>query len=91
MSTRPTPSLDVLLVAHHQRADAAGLALAAAEWLTSRGHVTFMTPVDADALGLDRLRSDTEPSSADLLVTLGGDGTRERALPRTLWVALRLR
>ena len=70
----------MLLVAHHQRDDAAKLALAAADWLTERGHSAFMTRADADALSLEQLRSDAEPSSADLVVSLGGDGTMLRAV-----------
>jgi NAD+ kinase len=72
--------LRVLLVAHHQRAEAAGLALAAADWLHQRGHVAFMAAEDADALSLEPLRSDTAPSAADLVVSLGGDGTMLRAV-----------
>ena len=75
-----TETLHVLLVAHHQRAEAAGLALAAADWLHQRGHVAFMAAEDADALSLTQLRSDTLPSAADLVVSLGGDGTMLRAV-----------
>lgn len=73
-------ALRVLLVAHHQRAEAAGLALAAADWLHQRGHQAFMAAEDADALSLEQLRSDMAPSSADLVVSLGGDGTMLRAV-----------
>jgi NAD+ kinase len=73
-------SMRVLLVAHHQRADAAGLATVAAEWLRDRGHEAFMTSDDADALSLQQLQGRTPPSSADLVVSLGGDGTMLRAV-----------
>ncbi|MCU1359363.1 MAG: ppnK [Ilumatobacteraceae bacterium] len=70
----------VLLVAHHQRDDAAGLALAAAEWLQQHGHVAFMAAEDADALGLMQLYNEMPPTSADLVVSLGGDGTMLRSV-----------
>jgi NAD+ kinase len=70
----------VLLVAHHDRLEAAALARAAAAWLSERGHRTFMSADDADALELDELRSDQMPSSADLAISLGGDGTMLRAV-----------
>ena len=71
---------DVLLVAHHDRLEAAALARAAAQWLQPRGHRVFMSPDDADALELDELRSDQAPSSAALALSLGGDGTMLRAV-----------
>lgn len=70
----------VLLVAHHQRAEAAALALSAAAWLAERGHVAFVAPDDAAALSLDGLAGEWSPSSADLVVSLGGDGTMLRAV-----------
>jgi NAD+ kinase len=70
----------VLLVAHHQRAEAAGLAVGAAAWLAEHGHVAFMAPDDAAALSLDALASEWAPASADLVVSLGGDGTMLRAV-----------
>jgi NAD+ kinase len=65
----------VVLVAHQERAEAAALAVEAAEWLGARGHKAWLVPEDAEALGLYSLSSDTEPSSADLALSLGGDGT----------------
>ena len=70
----------VLLVAHHQRAEAAALAQATADWLTERDHHVWMAAADADALGLQALRGDEPPASADLLISLGGDGTMLRAV-----------
>jgi NAD+ kinase len=80
MNQQGAAPIHALLVAHHQRADATTLALAAADWLHARGHVAFMAPEDADALSLDQLRSELSPSSADLVVSLGGDGTMLRAV-----------
>jgi NAD+ kinase len=56
------------------------LATAAAEWFRERRHVAFMAPEDADALGLTHLRSEMPPTSAALVVSLGGDGTMLRAV-----------
>ena len=30
-------------------------------------------------------------SAKKVIATIGGDGTRERALPRTIWIGLRIR
>jgi NAD+ kinase len=70
----------VLLVAHHQRAEAAALAQATAAWLSERGHHVWMADGDADALGLAGLAAPDDPRSAELLVSLGGDGTMLRAV-----------
>lgn len=83
LSSRPSSEAApkrVLLVAHHQRDDAAGLALSAADWLQQHGHTAFMAPADAAALALEQLCSEDAPSSADLVVSLGGDGTMLRAV-----------
>jgi NAD+ kinase len=69
----------VVLVAHHERAEVAGLALEVCGWLAARGHKAWLVPEDADALGLPDLGSDADPASADLAVSLGGDGTVLRA------------
>lgn len=65
----------VLLVAHHERAEAAGLARSTAEWLLARGHQPFLTPDDAAALDLPDLDLGLAPTTADLAISLGGDGT----------------
>jgi NAD+ kinase len=70
----------VLLVAHHERVEAGALARSAADWLRARGHDAWMTRDDAAALSLDDLAADLDPSSADVLVSLGGDGTMLRAV-----------
>jgi NAD+ kinase len=69
----------VVLVAHHERAEVAGLAREVCAWLVVRGHKAWLVPEDAEALGLAGLGSDSDPASADLAVTLGGDGTVLRA------------
>lgn len=70
----------VLLVAHQERAEAAALVREAAAWLTAHGHDAWMMPEDAAAIDLPNLVGEQPPSSADLLVSLGGDGTMLRAV-----------
>jgi NAD+ kinase len=70
----------VFLVAHLQRAEAAALARSTAAWLQERGHVVWMTTEDADAIDFGELGSSDVPSSADLVVSLGGDGTMLRSV-----------
>lgn len=70
----------VLLVAHHQRTEAAALARAAASWLRERGAEPWMTPDDAAALDLQDLAADGDPRRAQLTLSLGGDGTMLRAV-----------
>ena len=71
---------DVLLVAHHDRIEAAALARLAATWLTDHGHSAWMTPEDAEPLELLDLVSERKPESAGLALCLGGDGTMLRAV-----------
>jgi NAD+ kinase len=70
----------VLLVAHHERRDAAATARAAADWLSAHGHTPWMTREDAVAVGLEELGADHEPGSADLALCIGGDGTMLRTV-----------
>ena len=71
---------DVLLVAHHERVEAAALARLAATWLTDHGHSAWMTPVDAEPLELLDLVSERRPESAGLALSIGGDGTMLRTV-----------
>ena len=71
---------EVLLVAHHDRIEAAALARSAATWLAQHGHSAWMTPEDAEPLELLDLVSERNPESAGLALSLGGDGTMLRAL-----------
>jgi NAD+ kinase len=70
----------VVIVAHQERAEAAALAVQACDWLTERGHEAWLIPTDAKALGLTHLAADTDPSTADLALCLGGDGTMLRTV-----------
>jgi len=71
---------DVLLVAHHDRMEAAALARQASSWLVEHGHSAWMTPEDAEPLELLDLVSERKPESAGLALSLGGDGTMLRAV-----------
>jgi NAD+ kinase len=71
---------DVLLVAHHDRLEAAALARLAATWLAEHGHTAWMMPEDAGPLDLLDLVSERRPESAGLALSLGGDGTMLRAV-----------
>lgn len=70
----------VLIIAHHERAAAAGLAETAMAWLTAQGHDVWLTPQDAAALGLGAHCAERDPVEADLVLSLGGDGTMLRAV-----------
>ncbi len=70
----------VLLVAHHDRMEAGALARVASDWLRARGHQPWMTPDDAEPLSLNDLVADHHPGSADLALSLGGDGTMLRTV-----------
>jgi len=71
---------EVLIVAHHERADVAILAMSIARWLGERGHSVWMTPSDAEALDLFEFASTRPAAEASLVLTLGGDGTMLRAV-----------
>ena len=71
---------DVLLVAHHDRVEAAALARMAATWLAGHGHSAWMTPGDAEPLELLDLVSERKPESAGLALSIGGDGTMLRTV-----------
>jgi NAD+ kinase len=70
----------VFLVAHRDRAQAAELARVAADWLADRGHELWMVPDDAEAVGMPHLGRPRAPGSADLALSIGGDGTMLRAV-----------
>ena len=65
----------VLLVAHHERADAGTLARSVADRLRAQGHEAVMTLADAEAIGALELASARDPRTVDLALCIGGDGT----------------
>jgi len=70
----------VAVVAHHERSTARALAERAAAWCTAHA-VTFWMPADdADALDLGACASTRPISEADLVLSLGGDGTMLRSV-----------
>ena len=73
-------TIRVVVVAHHERGDAGRLAAATADWLRAGGHEVWMPPHDATVLGLAELSSARPVAEADLVVSLGGDGTMLRAV-----------
>lgn len=71
---------NVFVIAHHMRAEVGSLIAEVESWLSTAGHYLWMPPADADAHGLSHLASDRDASDADVLVSLGGDGTVLRAV-----------
>jgi NAD+ kinase len=71
---------NVIIVAHRERAEAGALARQAADWLADRGHEAWMPATDALALGLRDLAAERRVDDADLVLSLGGDGTMLRAV-----------
>jgi NAD+ kinase len=70
----------IAVVAHHERAEAATLARAAIEWLDDHGHEGWIGPGDAAELDLLDLVGERPLAAADLVISLGGDGTMLRAV-----------
>ena len=73
-------SLNVVIVAHHTRPEVVPIIQEATKWLTKRGHNSWMPIGDAAALGLNELGADRSAQDADLLISLGGDGTILRSV-----------
>ena len=71
---------NVFVIAHHTRAEVGSLIGAVDSWLSVAGHYLWMPPADAEAHHLMHLASDRDASDADILVSLGGDGTVLRAV-----------
>lgn len=70
----------LILVVHHERNEARVHAMAVAEWCRSRD-IDFWMPVhDGHELDLDEHASDRAAAEADVVVSLGGDGTMLRSV-----------
>jgi NAD+ kinase len=65
---------EAILVAHHERPEAAALAAEAAAWLRGRGWRVWMPDEDVAACGLGDLAGQ-RPVAPALAFSLGGDGT----------------
>ena len=74
--------LSVAIVLHHERPEAARLAVEAIEWLEARGHRGVIPSLDAKATGLEQHACDEAvlTDGLDLAVCLGGDGTMLRTI-----------
>ena len=73
-------SLNVVIVAHHTRPEVVPIIREATKWLQKNGHNSWMPIGDAAALGLNELGNDRSAQDADLLISLGGDGTILRSV-----------
>ncbi len=74
-------TIDALaLVAHHERELAHDLAETAAAWCAARDLDVWMPTVDADAIGTPDLASERPIAEAQLVLSLGGDGTMLRSV-----------
>lgn len=74
--------IDVGLIVHEHRPEAAELAREAAGWLRDRGHGVRLPKHDAETVGLAEYgcRDEDLADGLDLALTLGGDGTILRAV-----------
>ncbi|MFK7918517.1 MAG: NAD(+)/NADH kinase [Ilumatobacter sp.] len=70
----------IALVAHHERTEAAVHAAAAATWCSLHGIDFWMPNVDAERLSLSEHGSDRPVYEADVVLSLGGDGTMLRSV-----------
>jgi NAD+ kinase len=68
------------MVAHHERPEAAKLAMRVAAWTEGRGGEAWLVGGDGEALALPGLESVRPASDADVVVSLGGDGTMLRTV-----------
>jgi NAD+ kinase len=70
----------IAMVAHHERSTARALAEEAAAWCTDHDVVFWMPVGDAEALDLGGCASVRPIADADLVLSLGGDGTMLRSV-----------
>lgn len=70
----------IALVAHHERDTARRHAEHAARWCVANDVDFWMPTADADALGLGQHGDDRPIAEADLVLSLGGDGTMLRSV-----------
>ncbi|MGI9645777.1 MAG: NAD(+)/NADH kinase [Ilumatobacteraceae bacterium] len=70
----------VFVVAHHERDQTSACAEDAARWCREHDLSFWMQPDDAAELSLDQYASDRAADEADLVLSLGGDGTMLRSV-----------
>lgn len=68
------------IVAHHERDAARDHVEVAAAWCVRHGLDVWMSPDDAQALDLERLENIRPLADADLILSVGGDGTMLRSV-----------
>jgi NAD+ kinase len=71
---------NIFVVAHHTRTEIPGLVADLRRWSSERGHFLWMHDVDAQAVNCAELSDSRHAMDADLVVSLGGDGTVLRAV-----------
>ena len=71
---------NIFVVAHHSRTEIPELLSDLRQWAEHRGHELWMNDFDAQALNSPELANPRHAMDADLVVSLGGDGTVLRAV-----------
>jgi NAD+ kinase len=70
----------IFVVSHHTRGEIGQLLADLEAWCTKHGHHLWMLPSDANARGFQHLASERAAMDADIVLSLGGDGTVLRAV-----------
>ncbi len=70
----------IALIPHRERAVARRHVDAAAQWCAANGVDFWVPPADAAALDVERFAAERPVASADLVLSLGGDGTMLRSV-----------
>lgn len=70
----------IFVVSHHTRGEIGQLLTDLEAWCTKNGHHLWMLPSDANARGFQHLSSERAAMDADIVLSLGGDGTVLRAV-----------
>ena len=70
----------IFVVSHHTRGEIAQLLNDLEAWCKKHGHQLWMLPSDAQARGFEHLASERSAMDADIVLSLGGDGTVLRAV-----------
>jgi NAD+ kinase len=71
---------NIFIVAHHTRTEIPGLVAILQRWSSERGHYLWLHDDDAQAINCIELSDPRHAMDADLVVSLGGDGTVLRAV-----------